>query len=219
MRINVDLSRRAVVETAKAPWISSPLPGVLRKMLERDGEEIARATSLVRYEGGSAFNTHRHDLGEEILVLEGVFSDESGHYPAGAYIRNPPGSHHAPFSEDGCTLFVKLRQFAPGDMARVVVDTHTRGWGAGKVPGVEAMALHEHRAERVYLVRWKAGAEYPFHAHPGGEEIYVLDGALEDEFGRYPTGCWLRQPAGSAHGPISSAGCLLYVKVGHLAQG
>jgi len=124
MLINADLTQRAVVETADLPWTPSPMPGVARKMLERDGGEVARATSLVRYAAGSRFERHEHGGGEEIFVLDGVLSDERGDYPAGTYIRNPPGSSHAPFSAEGCTLFVKLRQFAADDGARIVVDAH-----------------------------------------------------------------------------------------------
>src|SRR5579859_6313352 len=113
MLINADFSARAVVDTTALPWIPSPMPGVERKMLERDGGEVARATSLVRYAAGSRFERHEHGGGEEFLVLDGIFSDEYGDYPPGTYVRNPPGSHHAPFSRTGCTLFVKLRQFAP----------------------------------------------------------------------------------------------------------
>jgi anti-sigma factor ChrR (cupin superfamily) len=214
--INDDLTRRAVVHTAEIQWVASPLPGVLRKMLDRVGEEVARATSLVRYVPGSIFSQHEHGLGEEILVLDGLFSDEHGHYPVGTYLRNPPGSSHAPFSRDGCDLFVKLRQFAPDDLTRVVIDTRKGTWQPGRVAGVDGMLLHQHGEERVALVRWAPGIAYPRHEHPGGEEVFVIAGDLEDEHGRYPQGTWLRQPAGSAHAPVSRGGCLLYVKSGHL---
>src|SRR6202163_3148780 len=127
MLINAELTERAVVETVDLPWTPSPMPGVARKMLERDGAEVARATSLVRYAAGSRFERHEHGGGEEILVLDGVLSDEQGDYPAGTYIRNPPGSSHAPFSKPGCTLFVKLRQFQADDDAGTVIDTNTAG--------------------------------------------------------------------------------------------
>ncbi|NBS74941.1 MAG: cupin, partial [Betaproteobacteria bacterium] len=109
MNINADYSQRVVINHHDLPWIASPELGVERRMLERMGDEVAKATSIVRYHAGAQFKTHTHELGEEILVLEGVFSDEKGHYPAGSYLMNPPGSSHAPFSESGCVLFVKLR--------------------------------------------------------------------------------------------------------------
>src|SRR6266849_9172798 len=128
MLINADLTQRAVVATTGLSWVDSPMPGVARKMLERDGGEVARATSLVRYAAGSRFDRHEHGGGEEILVLDGVLSE----YPAGTYLRNPPGSSHAPFSTRVCTLFVKLRQFAADDGKRIVLDTNAAEWQPGK---------------------------------------------------------------------------------------
>ena len=221
MQIRSDLSRRAVVRPGEADYVPSPLPGVERLMLDRDGGEVARATSLVRYAAGSAFSEHLHDAGEEFFVLDGVFEDEEGRYPAGTYVRNPPGSRHAPRSPEGCTLFVKLRQFAPDDLARVVVDTRAAdgraaAWRAGLVPGLSVMPLHEHGIEHVALVRWAAGTVFRPHVHPGGEEILVLSGVFEDEHGAYPAGSWLRSPAMSRHRPFTREGCTILVKVGHL---
>lgn len=218
MRINADLSLPARVDTEAMPWTPSPQPGVERKMLDRDGGEIARATSLVRYAPGSVFPAHEHGGGEEILVLAGTFEDEAGRYPAGTYLRNPIGSRHAPRSAEGCTLLVKLRQFVPGDGARVVIDTRRAEWQPGRAAGVSGLPLHSFGSERVLLSRWAPGTlEYPAHDHPGGEEVFVVEGALEDEQGRYPRGTWIRLPVGSRHKPASPEGCLLWVKLGHLA--
>jgi anti-sigma factor ChrR (cupin superfamily) len=216
MLVNADLAERAVSFADEAEWVASPMAGVVRRMLERDGDEVARATSVVRYRPRSRFERHEHALGEEFLVLEGTFSDEHGDYPAGTYVRNPPGSGHAPWSESGCVLFVKLRQFHPDDRERVVVDTSAAEWFPGIVKGIAVMPLHGFGSERVSLVRWAANTRFTGHAHPGGEEIFVLDGAVEDEEGRYQAGSWLRNPRGSAHMPFSLEGCLLYVKIGHL---
>ncbi len=219
MLINADLGTRAVIDTRALPWVPSPLAGVERKMLERDGGEVARATSVVRYAAGSAFDAHEHGGGEEFFVLEGVFSDEHGDYPAGTYVRNPPNSRHRPFSREGCVLFVKLRQIAPDDGARVVVDTTKSAWepypGA---QGLDMLMLHKHGRERVYLARWAAGASYPMHRHAGGEEVYVLSGELSDDVGTYPAGTWIRSPVGSQHAPFSKEGAVIYVKSGHLVE-
>lgn len=173
---------------------------------------------LVRYRPGSRFPRHEHALGEEFLVLEGTFEDEQGQYPAGTYVRNPPGSGHAPWSDAGCVLFVKLRQFHPDDRERVVVDTRSAEWFPGIVKGIAVLPLHGFGSERVSLVRWAANTWFTPHVHPGGEEIFVLDGAVEDEEGRYAAGSWLRNPPGSQHMPFSLEGCLLYVKIGHLPE-
>lgn len=100
MKLHADLSQRVVVESESLDWVDSPMVGVQRRMLERDGEEVARATSIVRYAPDSHFSAHTHGGGEEFLVLEGIFSDEYGDYPAGTYIRNPVGSTHTPFSKE-----------------------------------------------------------------------------------------------------------------------
>jgi anti-sigma factor ChrR (cupin superfamily) len=192
------------------------MAGVDRRPLDRQGGEVARATSIVRYAPGSRFSRHTHGGGEEILVLEGTFSDEQGDYPTGTYLRNPPGSSHVPFSAGGCTLLVKLRQFHPEDQERVVRDTCHSPWRPGLVEGLEVMPLHAFGSEHVALVRWAPGTRFVAHGHPGGEEILVLRGIFQDEQGTYGAGCWLRNPPASAHRPWSEAGCTLWVKTGHL---
>jgi len=214
--LNMNFSERAVVDTLVLPWQSSPSPWVKRRLIERDGGEVARATSIVRYEPGAHFAEHRHDLGEEILVLRGVFSDEHGEYAAGAYIKNPPGSTHAPFSEGGCLLLVKLRHMDPADEGRVVVDTTEDRWLPGPGPGLSVLPLYDFRTQHTAMVRWAAGTEFKPHRHCGGEEIYVLDGVFADQHGRYPAGTWLRNPHMSQHRPFSREGCTIFVKTGHL---
>ncbi len=195
----------------------SPAAGVERRLLERDGDEVARATSIVRYAPDSRFDAHTHGAGEEFLVLAGTFADEHGTYPAGTYVRNPPGSSHTPRSEGGCTLFVKLRQMDATERQRVVVDTTAGAW-QGDPAGVQRQLLYHdaETGERVQLVRFAPGARVEGDLHTGGEEVLVLDGTLQDEHGRYPTGTWLRQPDGSRHSPGSETGCTLWVKRGHL---
>ena len=216
MKLHVDLSQRVVVESESLDWVDSPMIGVQRRMLERDGEEVARATSIVRYAPDSHFSAHTHGGGEEFLVLEGIFSDEYGNYPAGTYIRNPVGSTHTPFSKEGCTILVKLWQMHPDDQQRVAIATTQTPWANGLVKGLQVMPLHSYGTENVALVKWDAGTYFQPHLHLGGEEIFVVEGIFEDEFGAYPKGTWLRNPSGSRHTPFSKSGCLIYVKVGHL---
>lgn len=197
------------------PWTGSPEPGVKRRLLERVGAEVARATSIVRYEPGARFPAHGHDLGEEIFVLDGIFSDETGDYPAGTYIMNPPGSAHAPFSESGCTLFVKLRHLGPEQTEREVVDTNVAPWLQGLVPGLHVMPLMRQGTGST-LVRWAPQTYFSAHRHYGGEEIFVVSGVFEDEHGIYPEGSWIRSPHMSLHQPFSKEGCTIFVKTGHL---
>ena len=147
MRLNDDFSQPVDIPFAEAVWIASPLNGVDRHMLDRIGDENARATTIVRYARDSHFSTHVHDEGEEFVVLEGTFSDASGDFGPGTYVRNPPGSDHAPWSDDGTIIFVKLRQFDPGDTARVVIDPGTAAWSSAGTPGVSTLPLHSFEPE------------------------------------------------------------------------
>ena len=216
MQLNADFNQRALIRPADSPWVASPMPGVERRMLDRIGEEVARATSIVRYAAGSRFSEHQHPGGEEFLVLDGVFSDERGDYPAGTYVRNPIGSHHAPFSREGCTIFVKLMQFDEADDQPVVIDSTQAQWRPGLVPGLQVLPLHQHGTEHVALVRWAPGTYFNAHRHWGGEEILVLSGQFEDEHGVYPAGSWLRSPHLSQHAPRAPLGARILVKTGHL---
>jgi anti-sigma factor ChrR (cupin superfamily) len=214
--LHPDLAQRLVIDQGSLPWVDSPVQGIRRRMLERVGAEVARATSIVRYAPGSAFHQHTHDLGEEILVLDGIFSDEFGDYGPGSYLKNPPGSKHAPSSETGCTLFVKLRHLDPDDQHQVAVDTRTAQWLPGLVPGLSVLPLSSFGTQSTAMVRWAPSTRFQPHRHFGGEEIYVVAGVFEDEHGRYPAGTWLRSPHLSAHQPFSVEGCTIFVKTGHL---
>ena len=218
MRLRADFNQRVTVTPEQYEWVPSPAPGVERMMLDRVGEEVARATSIVRYAENSRFPAHEHGGGEEILVLDGEFGDEYGRYPAGYYLRNPIGTRHNPrIGEEGATIFVKLHQFARDDTTQLAIDTGAGAWVPGRIEGVEILPLHRHGGEYVFLLRWSPDTVYPAHSHDGGEEIFVLEGAFHDEAGRYPKGSWLRYPDGSKHEPYTLAeGALLYVKEGHL---
>lgn len=213
--LNMDFEKRAVIETSRQEWVASPMPGVWRKPLAREDLERGHATSIVRYEPGARFSAHDHPQGEEILVLEGVFSDETGDYPAGTYFRNPEGFRHAPFSVDGCVLLVKLHQFQADDTEHVVIDTHATPFQPGS-GNLQVLPLHSHDSEQVAMVLWPAGEHFQAHTHFGGEEIYVIRGELKDEHGSYPQGTWIRSPHLSKHLPFAEQETLIWVKVGHL---
>jgi anti-sigma factor ChrR (cupin superfamily) len=149
------------------------------------------------------------------MVLDGEFADEHGIYPAGTYIKNPPGWMHAPRSAAGCTLFVRDGKFVR-DLVRVVLRPLDRHWHPGLVSGLEVSPLDQFGAMHAALVRWAPGTVFRKHQHFGGEEIFVLEGTFQDEHGRYPAGTWIRNPPTSSHEPYSDSGCLIFVKVGHL---
>ncbi|MDD9717170.1 cupin domain-containing protein [Dinoroseobacter sp. PD6] len=217
MKLNADFTRRVVVRPEDYAWVDSPASGVQRMMLDRIGDEVARATSLVRFAPNSQFDAHSHGGGEEFLVLEGVFSDEHADYPAGSYVRNPIGTAHTPhIGPEGATILVKLHQFDPEDTEQKVIDTRVAAFLPGSAPGLSVLPLHAVPGESVALVRWAPGTRFAAHRHWGGEEIFVLEGVFQDEHGDYPAGSWLRSPHQSEHAPFSEEGCLIYVKTGHL---
>jgi len=217
MDINADFSRRIVIHGATMPWVDSPAVGVQRRMLDRIGDEVARATTIVRYAPGSQFTGHTHGGGEEFIVLEGVFQDEHGDYPIGTYIRNPPTSRHRPGSALGCTIFVKLWQFAPGDRTHVIVDTNkivkiddqTR-------PGVAVTRLFEDEFETVQLEHWQPGTQVQ-QTFTDGAEILVLAGDFTDSDDRLDAMSWMRLPrGGQIHGIAGKRGTQVWMKQRHL---
>ena len=215
--INGDLRRRASVNSAAMDWQRSPSATVWRKRLHLvGGAETGQLTSIVRYDPDSSFPAHDHPEGEEILVLEGTFSDEHGDWPAGTYLLNPEGFRHAPFSREGCVLFVKLRQYAGEGRAYVKLDENAVPWDATEQPGIEAKTLYRDPrfADVTRLERWAPGAAPGVQVREGGLEILVLEGSLEDEHGAYGPGTWLRLPDGAEHTPRSPEGCVFYAKSG-----
>lgn len=217
MHLNADFSKRIVINSNDMPWEDSPMKGVQRRKLDRIGDEVARATSLVKYDAGSHFSAHTHGGGEEFFVIDGIFSDERGDYPAGTYVRNPVGSSHTPRSDDGCVIFVKLHQFEEADQKQFSVDTKNSAFSPGSIPGLSVLPLHSYGTESCALVKWEPGTVFNPHRHFGGEEILVLEGVFSDELGDYPAGTWIRSPHMSQHHPFSKEGCLIYVKTGHLS--
>ncbi len=218
LKIHADFTQRAVVLPHQYTWVDSPMAGVQRMMLDRIGNEVARATSLVRYAPNTVFSPHTHSGGEEFIVLEGVFGDEHGNYPKGTYIRNPVGTSHTPVvGNEGAVIFVKLHQFDKSDQTPVSLDTSISKWHQGSVQGLEVMPLHTYETEHIALVKWAPNTVFTPHTHFGGEEIFVLEGTFYDEQGVYPKGSWMRSPHLSQHHPFTKEdGALIYVKVGHL---
>jgi hypothetical protein len=218
MELNADFSQRAVVHAATLPWIPSPMAGVDRRMLDRIGEEVARATSIVRYAPESHFSPHTHGGGEEFLVLDGVFQDEHGDYPPGSYVRNPPTTRHKPGSAPGCTIFVKLWQFDAGDRTEVRIDTGKHAFApAPRRPGAEILPLFHDVREDVRLERWAANANIALDL-PSGIEILVLDGGFAEGGENFAPQSWLRLPAGARlTAKAGPTGARVWIKAGHLA--
>ena len=217
MKVNADFSKRVFVRTGDLDWIASPMKGVDRRMLDRVGDEVARATSIVRYASGSSFPEHTHGGGEEFIVLEGGFQDEHGDYPAGTYVRNPPTTHHVPGSAPGCTIFVKLWQFDAEDRNQFSLDMD----GLAMEPlaesgGVAYAKLHEDSRETVWIEQWDSQARREI-SFPGGGEILLLEGELRTPEGTMLRHDWMRLPQGDAiDATAGPQGARFWVKEGHL---
>ena len=214
MELNADFSQRVVVHSEDEPWKASPMPGVERRMLDRIGGEVARATTIVRYAPESKFSAHTHTGGEEFIVLEGVFQDEHGDFPAGTYVRNPPTTSHTPGSDDGCTIFVKLWQFDMEDRNQFRKDMAENLQPAGE--GLAVAELHKDARERVSYTVAEAGAAIDV-SEPGGIELLVIDGTLTEAGEQLRRGSWLRLPEGASLSAVAGPeGAKVWMKTGHL---
>ncbi|PKP67808.1 MAG: cupin [Alphaproteobacteria bacterium HGW-Alphaproteobacteria-5] len=210
MNINDDFAARAAVHADALDWVASPMPGVERKMLDRVGGEVARATTLVRYAPGSHFSPHVHSGGEEFIVLDGVFQDEHGNYPAGSYVRNPATSRHRPGSEPGCTIFVKLWQFDPDDRTEVRLNLFD------PAPGADAREIFGDERERVSVEFWRPDAEVR-RANESGLEVLCLKGGFSEGGEDFAEWSWLRLPPGlPLDAQAGAKGAFLWIKEGHL---
>ncbi len=217
MKINADFAQRILIHSDEVEWRASPMPGVSRRPLDRIGDEVARATTIVRYDPGSHFAAHTHDGGEEFIVLDGVFQDEHGDFPAGSYIRNPPTSRHTPGSEAGATIFVKLWQFSPEDRTHVRVDINRIGGiaPAGR-PGVEVAPLFRDGRETVQIETWEPATSGHIEA-PGGAELLMLEGSATENSDALRQHSWLRVPVGGGIDLTAGPdGARFWLKTGHL---
>lgn len=219
MELNADFKERALVHAARLDWVPSPMQGVDRRMLDRIGGEVARATSIVRYAVGSQFSPHVHHGGEEFLVLAGTFQDEHGDYPAGTYVRNPPRSRHTPGAAEGCLLFVKLWQFDPEDSTFVRIDSSKMlKLPDPDRPGVSLLPLFDDGREQVRIELWEPGAPVALDT-PGGLELLVLEGSLDWEGEALAEQSWARLPKGDRLSATAGPnGARLWIKSGHLSE-
>jgi len=221
--LNGDLTKRVVMHTQEMEWQSSPASRVRRKRLHLvGGAESGQVTSVVEYLPGASFPEHPHPEGEEIFVLSGTFSDQTGDAHAGTHLLNPDGFRHAPFSEPGCVIFVKLRQYASFDGAgrpHRRTSTIAHDWKATDLPGIEAKTLFDEPAfpDVTRLERWSPGATPGPRRFDGGAELFVIEGSFRDAEGGYSAGSWLRLPLGATLDARTDTGCIVYLKTGAIA--
>lgn len=219
MKIAADFTKRGIVHSANMPWVDSPMTGVARRPLDRVGEEVARATTVVRYAPGSQFSPHVHTGGEEFVVLEGVFQDEHGDYPVGSYVRNPPQSSHTPGSEAGCVILVKLWQFQPEDRTPVLLNINELALAAHPDDtGVSVVPLFKDKHEQVSVIQMKPNTNLELSPE-GGAELFVLQGSVKEQQDSLIKHSWLRAPIGySLCLNTDELGAEIWLKMGHLTD-
>lgn len=217
MNHNADFAERVLLHADAIPWTPSPMAGVDRRMLDRIGSEVARATSLVRYAPGSAFPPHTHGGGEEFIVVDGIFQDEHGDYPTGTYVRNPPGTSHHPGSQPGCTIFVKLWQFDPDDRQQLAIDMDSAALtGMDGRTDVSGATLFRNHREEVRIEQWAPGARVAFDA-PDGAEVLVLSGSCNESGQAMERLSWLRVPSPSRIDAVAGPeGARVWIKLGNV---
>ncbi|MEH6442878.1 MAG: cupin domain-containing protein [Oceanospirillaceae bacterium] len=218
MEILADFNQRVVVHSASLDWLMSPMAGVERRPLDRVGGEVARATSIVRFAKGSHFSAHVHSGGEEFIVLEGVFQDEHGDFPAGSYIRNPPQSKHTPRSDEGCTIFVKLWQFQPQDRTHVRLHIDDMQATLRVDEGISMIPLYKDEYEEVAIFDFAANAKLSMQASEG-VEVLVLSGELQTPHDLLQKHSWMRLPLGDDLDlTATNNGAKIWIKMGNLAD-
>jgi len=195
-------------------WVPSPSETVWRRTLYREGGEPGPVTSFVRFTRDSRFPPHGHPEGEEILVLEGVFSDETGDYPAGTFLLNPSGSAHSPGSREGCLLFVHLRQYAGTGRAQCALDTNAQAWRPTANERVLEKLLYSQEgfSERISLQLWHPGAHVTLPPADRHREILILQGGLDGSPGAHRATTWLRFPASHTVELHSGTGATVYFR-------
>ena len=202
---------------------------VKRTMYERVGGEVARASTKVTFKPNTPFPSHVHDGGEEFVVLSGVWKDKWGNFPKYTYIRNYIGSSHEPsIGEEGCEIFVKLRQMSAkvSELEHWSVDFSRannesvrlyQGWSKNEHTDTEYRELFESPYERVYAEYLEPKSVINDKIPKGGQEIFVIDGEFEDALGKHKEHSWARYGADgeSRERKAGAEGALLYVKEGH----
>lgn len=208
------LTRVAVLPTALI-WHQTTFTGIWFGCFESDHEvQDHPVTMLTRFDPGGFFPLHGHPGGEEILVLQGNFADETGVYPPGSYMLNPEGFIHRPYSEEGCLTFVKLRQHGGKNRQQVKTNLYELPWQPGAIPGIEMKPLYQQMGfpEKVWIERWQANTALSNMVESEVKEIFVIEGTWSDELGSYPAGSWLRYSPNCHYSPSSETGCMVYVK-------
>ena len=85
----------------------------------------------------------------------------------------------------------------------------------GDIEGVYVKSLmfdDETGRSPTILLKFEAGASYPLHTHPGGEEVFVLEGDIHLGKDHLHAGDYLFTAPGNLHAVRSDGGCIVFLK-------
>jgi len=228
--LNADLSKKVVMRTEDMAFSSRRGDLVGKPVYVAGGKLEGAVTVVVKYFPNADFEHHDHPEGEEIFVLEGVFTDERGDHEAGCYLFNPETFEHTPrTSEEGNLILIRLRQYPNIGVKRTekVVNSNKMEWvtptfmkrGEGVTEKL-MYPLFEDQAEypeRQWMEKWSADATPEPYVIEDLLEIFILKGGFTDDDGSYKKGDWIRLPKGATFGGKVSEGfdtCEFLIKSG-----
>jgi anti-sigma factor ChrR (cupin superfamily) len=104
---------------------------------------------------------------------------------------------------------------SPNQLAR----SNETQWQPLAEPGVSGIYIkvlrfdEETRRAPTFLLKFEAGATYPAHNHPGGEEIFVIEGDIKLGKDHLHKGDYLYTAPDGKHAVWSQNGCVVLLKV------
>jgi hypothetical protein len=149
----------------------------------------------------------------ELLVLKGALADAGGRVLDNGDFAILAGGAELRAGAEGAQVLA-YRDGTGAAFDELVVARDERPWREGRTPGMLGASLCN-KGHALNLLMWQPGAPTRRHAHPGGEEIFVLRGELCEET-RRPAGSWMRLHPGAWHAPFVETPTLLLVRSGHL---
>lgn len=172
----------------------------------------ARWAGIVELAPGDIFETHGHER-TDVFVLHGALRSGTGEpVSTGGFLSLRCDS--ALNADHGAVLFV-YREPGDGAADAIAVAADQRPWRAARVKAMRVADLVE-GGYQLSLVEWGPGAHVARHDHPSGEEIFVLEGALESQGHTLAAGSWIRLHPGATHTPCARQAALILLRNGHL---
>jgi len=103
-----------------------------------------------------------------------------------------------------------------GKIEDYLVKTNTSEWKPlveknVNTKGIYVIPLRRNETGRApsFMLKFEAGSSYPYHNHPAGEELFVLEGSCFINETKIEKGDYLYTPPGAKHSVRSETGCIL----------